>query len=69
MRSQRRSTNSLPANDVDLFLMGKPEVAKGISKLEAGHAARQYRSHAGSRALRSRGHRTKEMGHVLSVKY
>jgi pilus assembly protein CpaC len=60
--------NSLPANDVDLFLMGKPEVAKGISKVEAG-TLRANTGHMLEIAPRQPVIVEKEVGHVLSVKY
>jgi pilus assembly protein CpaC len=60
--------NSLPANDVDLFLMGKPEVAKGISKFEAG-TLRANTGHMLEVAPAPRVVAVKEVGHVLSVKY
>jgi len=60
--------NSLPANDVDLFLMGKPEVAKGISKFEAG-TLRANTGHMLETAPRGPMVTVKEYGHVLSVKY
>ncbi len=60
--------NSLPANDVDLFLMGKPEVAKGISKFEAG-TLRANTGHMLEVAPAQPVVVVKEVGHVLSVKY
>lgn len=70
--------NSLPANDVDLFLMGKPEIAKGISKFEAG-TLRANTGHMLETApvppmvpvIAPSGPTVtvKEYGHVLSVKY
>jgi pilus assembly protein CpaC len=60
--------NSLPANDVDLFLMGKPEVAKGISKFEAG-TLRANTGHMLEVAPAQQVVVVKEVGHVLSVKY
>ncbi len=60
--------NSLPPNDVDLFLMGKPELAKGISKYEAG-MLRANTGHMLEPAPRMPVIVEKEVGHVLSVKY
>ena len=60
--------NSLPPNDVDLFLMGKPEVAKGISKFEAG-TLRANTGHMLDAAPAQPVVVVKEVGHVLSVKY
>ncbi len=37
--------NTLPANDVDLFLNGKPEVNPSLARLEVGQAERPYIGH------------------------
>ena len=37
--------NTLPANDVDLFLMGKPEIDPALARLAIGQLARPYVGH------------------------
>ncbi len=37
--------NTLPANDVDLFLMGKPEVTPAMARIAAGGAMRPFTGH------------------------
>jgi hypothetical protein len=37
--------NTLPPNDVDLFLMGKTEISPELARLAAGAATRPYVGH------------------------
>lgn len=60
--------STLPPNDVDLFLMGKPEVPRSIEKLQDG-VVRAYTGHMLDVQPRPSVGATKEVGHVLSVKY
>lgn len=60
--------STLPPNDVDLFLMGKPEVPRSIEKLQKG-VVRAYTGHVLDVQPRPTIIVEKEVGHVLSVKY
>ena len=60
--------NTLPPNDVDLFLMGKPEVPRSVEKLQNG-VVRAYTGHVLDVQPRPTVVVQKEVGHVLSVKY
>jgi pilus assembly protein CpaC len=60
--------NTLPPNDVDLFLMGKPEVPRAVEKLQNG-VVRAYTGHVLDVQPRRPVVAEKEVGHVLSVKY
>ena len=59
---------TLPPNDVDLFLMGKPEVPRSVEKLQNG-VVRAYTGHVLDVQPRPTVVVQKEVGHVLSVKY
>jgi pilus assembly protein CpaC len=60
--------STLPPNDVDLFLMGKPEVPRAVEKMQNG-VMRAYTGHMLDMQPRPAAVATKEVGHVLSVKY
>lgn len=60
--------STLPPNDVDFFLMGKPEVPRSIEKLQNG-VVRAYTGHMLDMQPRTAPVATTEVGHVLSVKY
>lgn len=60
--------STLPPNDVDFFLMGKPEVPRAVEKLQNG-VVRAYTGHMLEVQPRPAAVATKEVGHVLSVKY
>lgn len=60
--------NTLPPNDVDFFLMGKPEVPRAVEKLQNG-VVRAYTGHVLEAKPRQNVVVEKEVGHVLSVKY
>lgn len=60
--------STLPPNDVDFFLMGKPEVPRAMEKLQNG-VVRAYTGHMLDMQPRPAAVATREVGHVLSVKY
>jgi pilus assembly protein CpaC len=60
--------STLPPNDVDFFLMGKPEIPRPMEKLQNG-VTRAYTGHVLDMQPRQPVVAVKEVGHVLSVKY
>jgi pilus assembly protein CpaC len=60
--------STLAPNDVDFFLMGKPEVPRSVEKLQNG-VVRAYTGHMLDVQPRPVAAPTQEVGHVLSVKY
>ncbi len=60
--------STLPPNDVDFFLMGKPEVPRAVEKLQNG-VVRAYTGHMLNVQPRPTAAVSREVGHVLSVKY
>ena len=61
--------STLPPNDVDLFLMGKPEVPRSVGKITGGGIIRPMTGHVLDVLPQRRVVVEKEVGHVLSVKY
>ena len=60
--------NTLPPNDADLFLMGKPEIPRSVGTVLEGGVMRANTGHM-LESPRYRAVAVKEVGHVLSVKY
>ncbi|MFN3351793.1 type II and III secretion system protein family protein [Pseudorhodoplanes sp.] len=60
--------STLPPNDADFFLMGKPEIPRGLAKANTG-VMRNYTGHMLDVQPRPAAVAAKEVGHVLSVKY
>ena len=61
--------STLPPNDADFFLMGKPEIPRAVEKLQDG-VVRAYTGHMLNVQPRPvAAAAPKEVGHVLSVKY
>jgi pilus assembly protein CpaC len=60
--------STLAPNDIDFFLMGKPEVPRSVEKLQDG-VVRAYTGHMLNIQPRPAAVPTQEVGHVLSVKY
>lgn len=61
--------NTSPPNDVDLFLMGKPELPRSTAKIVEGGVIRAHTGHMLDMPARPAVVAVKEVGHVLSVKY
>jgi pilus assembly protein CpaC len=60
---------SSPPNDVDLFLMGKPELPRATAKFVEGGVVRANTGHMLDMARPQPVAEVREVGHVLSVKY
>jgi pilus assembly protein CpaC len=60
--------STLAPNDVDFFLMGKPEIPRAMEKAQNG-VVRAYTGHVLDVQPRPAAVATREVGHVLSVKY